>query len=57
MQYLERLLARLDGYVGPAWTVHHVSLLRHRSREEAEHRQPEVLRELRLAGEVGVVSS
>jgi hypothetical protein len=57
VEFLERLLARLDGYVGPPWTAHHVSLLRHRSREEQEQPQLEVLRELRLAGQVRAFSS
>jgi 2'-5' RNA ligase len=57
VEYLERLLARLEGYVGPAWTAHHVSLLRHRSREEAELPQLDVLHELRLAGQVRALSS
>jgi 2'-5' RNA ligase len=57
VDYLERLLARLEGYVGPAWTAHHVSLLRHRPREEAERPQVDVLHDLRLAGQVRAVSS
>ena len=50
VDFLERLLARLDGYAGPAWTTHHVSLLRHRIGNESGP-EVDVLHELRLVGD------
>jgi 2'-5' RNA ligase len=50
--FLERLLSRLDGYSGPAWTNHHVSLLRLLSGDGgASEPMFEVLHELRLVGD------
>jgi 2'-5' RNA ligase len=53
LQYLERVLARLDGYTGPAWTAHHVSLLRKLTGEGDGSGGPEyrVLHELQLVGD------
>lgn len=45
--FLEKLLARLDGYAGPAWTAHHVSLLRTRT-GELSGAEVDVLHDLRL---------
>ena len=50
VEFLERLLSRLDGYSGPAWTSHHVSLLRHLSGDTASEPVFEVMHELRLTG-------
>jgi 2'-5' RNA ligase len=51
LEFLERLLTRLDGYSGPAWTSHHVSLLRHLSGDGSSEPMFEVLHELRLVGD------
>ena len=51
VEFLERLLSRLDGYSGPAWTSHHVSLLRHLRSDEAGEPMVEVMHELRLVGD------
>jgi RNA 2',3'-cyclic 3'-phosphodiesterase len=51
LQYLERLLIRLDGYAGPAWNAHHVSLLRYLNTEGGGEPVAEVLHELRLVGD------
>ncbi|MDQ4084412.1 MAG: hypothetical protein M3165_01205 [Actinomycetota bacterium] len=48
--YLERLLSRLDGYSGPAWNAHHVSLVR-LSTEGTADPELQVLHELRLVGD------
>jgi RNA 2',3'-cyclic 3'-phosphodiesterase len=47
--YLERLLSRLDGYAGPAWNAHHVSLLRYLN--TSAEPVVDVLHELRLVGD------
>jgi RNA 2',3'-cyclic 3'-phosphodiesterase len=47
VDFLERLLQRLDGYRGPAWTAHNVSLLRHHVGEPTEL---DIMRDVRLAG-------
>lgn len=46
LEFLERMLARLDGYEGPAWTAHDVALLRHRAGEDDSDATFEVLHEL-----------
>jgi RNA 2',3'-cyclic 3'-phosphodiesterase len=51
LEFLQRLLSRMDGYSGPAWTAHHVSLLRHRSGDAAADPTLDVLHELRLVGD------
>jgi len=51
LEFLERLLGRLDGYTGPAWTSHHVSLLRNLSGDGAGEPAYEVMHELRLVGD------
>jgi 2'-5' RNA ligase len=51
VDFLERLLRRLDGYSGPAWTSHHVTLLRHLSSERTSEPPFEVIHELRLVGD------
>jgi len=51
LEFLERLLSRLDGYAGPAWTSHHVSLLRNLSGDGASEPMYEVMHELRLVGD------
>lgn len=51
LEFLERLLDRLDGYCGPAWTAHHVSLLRHRTGEEDTLPTLDVLHSLPLVGD------
>jgi 2'-5' RNA ligase len=52
LEFLERLLGRLDGYSGPAWTTHHVSLLRHLSAVGVADPAFEVLQELPLVGDI-----
>jgi hypothetical protein len=51
LAYLERLLSRLDGYSGPAWTAHHVSLLRYLNPEGSVDPALEVLHEIRFVGD------
>jgi RNA 2',3'-cyclic 3'-phosphodiesterase len=51
IEFLERLLSRLDGYAGPAWTSHHVSLLRDLSGDRSSEPMFEVMQELRLVGD------
>jgi len=51
VEFLERLLSRLNGYSGPAWTCHHVSLLRHLSGDGVGEAMFEVMHELRLVGD------
>lgn len=46
LEFLERMLVRLDGYEGPAWTAHDVALLRHRAGEDDGDSTFEVLYEL-----------
>lgn len=49
VDFLERLLTRLDGYSGPAWTAHHVSMLRQHSAENGHlEPEPDVMHELPL---------
>lgn len=49
--YLERLLDRLDSYVGPAWTAHHVALLRRMSGVDEGESGLDVMHQLRLVGD------
>jgi hypothetical protein len=51
VEFLERLLTRLQGYSGPAFTVHDVQLLRRHVGVEGEDPAFDVLHELPLAGE------
>jgi 2'-5' RNA ligase len=51
LQFLERLLSRLGGYSGPAWTTHHISLVRHLGAAGAADPGFEVLQELPMLGE------
>ena len=51
LEFLELLLSRLDGYSGPAWTSHQVSLLRHLSSAGASEPTYDVMHELRLVGD------
>jgi 2'-5' RNA ligase len=55
VDYLERLLSRLQGYSGPAWTAHHVALLRRLSASD-EAAGFDVLHELALTGDQPVGS-
>lgn len=55
LEFLERMLQRLDGYVGPAWTVHDVALLRHLSGEDPHDEGAlELMHLLTLGGGKGV---
>jgi RNA 2',3'-cyclic 3'-phosphodiesterase len=51
VEFLERMLLRLDGYCGPAWTAHHVSLLRRRTGSDELDPEFDVLHELALTGD------
>jgi RNA 2',3'-cyclic 3'-phosphodiesterase len=46
LEVLENVLARLDGYQGPAWTAHDVALLRRRSGDEPTTAVVDVLHHL-----------
>ena len=50
VEFLERLLTRLQGYSGPAFTVHDVVLLRRHPGLDGEEPELDVLHELPLAG-------
>jgi RNA 2',3'-cyclic 3'-phosphodiesterase len=49
--FLERLLDRLNGYAGPAWTAHHVSLVRPVLGDGVAASEMDVLHEIRLVGD------
>lgn len=51
VEFLERLLARLEGYSGPAWTAHDVVLLRRHLGIDGEQPGFDVLHELPLVGD------
>ncbi len=51
VEFLERLLARLEGYSGPAWTAHDVVLLRRHLGIDGEKPGFDVLHELPLVGD------
>lgn len=51
VEFLERLLARLEGYSGPAWTTHELLLLRHHHGADLEQPRFAVLHELPLVGD------